>query len=150
MWPVLFHVFAMFVGVALTVGVGIHFHQVVQSGNVQAIRVAARSAIPLATGGGVLLIAGALLGLVAALQLGYPLTARWLVVTYVVLAALILDGFLDRIPWMRSVQRAAQASTDDKASPELTALGSRLLERISGPVSGLLWFVIVAMMVLKP
>lgn len=150
MWLVLFHVFVMFVGVALTVGVGIHMSLVVQSRNVQAIRVAARSAVPLATTGGILLIVGALLGLGAAQQLGYPLTSRWLVITYVLLAVLILDGFLDRRPWMVHLRRAAEASPDNEASPELVALGSRTIEKISGPVSGLIWFAIVAMMVLKP
>jgi hypothetical protein len=150
MWIEFLHIAAVFIAVALTAGVGIHTMQIVKSCDVRAIRVAVHAAIPLSIAGGIVLIVGALLGLVVAVQLGYSLTAPWLVVTYILLALLILDGFLDKLPWMRAVESAARLSADDNASDELRRLSNRKVDTIAGPIGGLFWLVILVMMVVKP
>jgi hypothetical protein len=150
MWIMFLHVAAVFIAVALTAGVGIHTMQIVKSCDVRATRVAVRAAIPLSIAGGIVLIVGALLGLVVTVQLGYSLTAPWLVVTYILLALLILDGFLDKLPWMRAVERAARLSADDNASDELRRLSNRKIDAIAGPIGGTFWLIILAMMIVKP
>jgi hypothetical protein len=150
MWIVFFHVAFVVIAVAFTVGVGAFFSLIVGSGNVAAIRTAAPPAIRLSTAGGILLIVGAIVGFGAAARLGYPLTATWLVVTYVLVAILLLDGFFHRVPWMRKVEAAARASADDKPSIELLALGSDRTIIAGAPISGLLWLTILIMMTVKP
>jgi hypothetical protein len=150
MWIVFFHVAFVVVAIALTVGVGIFFSMIVGSRNVAAIRTAAPMASRLSTGGGILLIVGAIFGFGAAAGLGYPLNSTWLIVTYVLVAIILVDGFFHRLPWMRKVEAAARASADDKPSDELLALGSDRTIIAGGPISGLVWLTILIMMTVKP
>lgn len=150
MWIVFLHVTFVIVGIAFTVGVGVFFSLIVGSRNVAAIRTASPTAARLSTAGGVLLIAGVIFGFGAAATLGYPLSSTWLVVTYVLVAILLLDGFFHRVPWMRKVEAAARASRDDKPSDELLVLGSDRTIIAGGPISGLVWLAILVMMTVKP
>ena len=150
MWIVFFHVAFVVVAVALTVGVGVLFSLIVGSQNVTAIRTASPMARRLSTAGGIVLILGAIFGFGAAARLGYPLTSTWLIVTYVLVAVLLLDGFFHRVPWMRKVEAAARASVGDRPSDELLALGSDRTIIAGAPISGLLWLAILVMMTVKP
>jgi uncharacterized membrane protein len=150
MWIVFLHVAAMFIGIALTVGVGVYFVLIERSQDVRALRTATRAAIPLSIAGGIAIVVGAVFGLIAAVRDGYPLTAPWLAVTYVLLAFNVLDGFFEKMPHMRNVQRAADVSLDDHPSEELQRLCTRKIDAILGPVNGLFWLAIIAMMTLKP
>jgi len=92
----------------------------------------------------------AALGFAAATVLGYPLTSRWLVIAYILVALLLVDGFGERLPWVKAVRAAALASPDDRPSGELKALIESPRAKIGGPLSGVLWLAVVYTMVFKP
>src|SRR5271165_3043649 len=150
MWLLFFHVAMVFVGFALTTGIGIGLTQIVHAGDVRATRVAARSALPLATAGGVVLIVGVLFGSATAAKVGFSLSESWLVLTYVFVGLIILDGFFIRLPWVSKLAKAAQASPDDQPSEELRELSESRLAAVTGPLSGLLWLGTLIMMTVKP
>jgi|SRR5215472_19024477 len=150
MIAVFFHVLAVFVAFALTTGVGIFLIQIVRSGDVRAIRVAARAASMLQPGGGILLLVGVALGFYAESALGYSESAGWLVTSQVAVLLILLDGFLVRMPWVGRIAKAAQASPDDRPSDELQRLMTSKLEMATAPISGLLWLIIIVMMTMKP
>ncbi|MBV8170715.1 MAG: DUF2269 family protein [Candidatus Eremiobacteraeota bacterium] len=150
MWIVFFHVAAVFVGFALTAGIGIFLSGIARSGDPRAIRAAGRAGVPLATVGGVLVTLGALLGFGAAEMLGFPLNASWLVLTYVFVGLIIIDGFFFRRRWVVALTNAAEASPDDEASEELQRIANDRLAAVTGPLSGLLWLATLIMMTVKP
>jgi len=150
MWLVFFHVATVFIAFALTAGVGIAFGIIARSGDVRAIRAASRAAIPLVTAGGVLLALGALFGFGAVLLFGYSLSARWLIITYALVALIFVDGLIIRRPWMVRVRDAALLSPDDAPSAELRTLCANRIIAVGGPISGLLWLSVLAMMTVKP
>ncbi len=76
MWIVFAHIATIFVGFALTVGVGVLLTQIVQSGDVRSIRTAVHVAITTQTTGGFLVLTAAIIGFFAATNLGYDLHAR--------------------------------------------------------------------------
>ena len=81
---------------------------------------------------------------------GFPLASLWLIVTYVAVLLLLVFGIGIHSPWIGKLSAAANASPDDKPSPELTALLDDRFVRAAGPLSGIMWIVILAMMVFKP
>jgi hypothetical protein len=48
------------------------------------------------------------------------------------------------------VATAAAASPDDHMSPELAAAVGERMSQLAGPISGLLWIAVIAIMVLRP
>jgi hypothetical protein len=150
MWIVFAHVAAVFVGFGLTVGVGILLTQIIQNGDVRAIRTAVNAAIPLQTAGGILVLVGALIGFFAVSSLGFDLHARWLWISVILVAILLLEGFGRRYPRLVRLARAAKASSEDAASPELRALMSDRLEAPSNAISGIIWLSLLVMMIVKP
>jgi len=63
---------------------------------------------------------------------------------------LLVDGFGERLPWVKAVRAAALASPDDRPSGELKALIESPRAKIGGPLSGVLWLAVVYTMVFKP
>jgi UDP-N-acetylmuramyl pentapeptide phosphotransferase/UDP-N-acetylglucosamine-1-phosphate transferase len=150
MWIVFAHVATIFVGFALTLGAGVLLTQIVQSGDVRAIRTAVRVAIPTQTAGGILIFAAALIGVLAAVKLGFDLQARWLSISMILVVILLLDGFGRRGPHLRRLAEAAKNSPDDVPSPELRALMRNRFEGLSNAISGLIWLSLLVMMTVKP
>jgi hypothetical protein len=148
--PILFHVLAMFIAFALTVGVGITATAVAGTREVRAIRAATKIAQPLSLTGGIMLLVGAIFGFVAATSSGFDLGSAWLVVGYVCLGLLWIFGFTVHRTWLVRLERAALASPDDHPSAEVDALLGDRLVQIAGPVSGLVWITAIAAMVMKP
>jgi hypothetical protein len=147
--PIFFHVLAMFIAFAFTVGVGITATAVANTRDVRAIRAATKIAQPLQLTGGIMLLVGAIFGFAAASSTGFDLGSRWLVVGYVCLGLLWLIGFGVHRTWLVRLSRAAAASPDDKPSAEVEALLDDRLVQAAGPVSGLIWIAAIASMVLK-
>lgn len=148
-WIVL-HVVAMFVAFGLTTGIGIHVSAIAATRDVRAIRTAVRIARPLQTAGLICMLAGVVFGFASAASAGFSLTSTWLVEAYVLLALLLIVGVGVHKTWLGRLARAASASSDESASPELSAaIGDRLV-RIAGPISGILWIALIAVMILRP
>lgn len=148
-WIVL-HVVAMFIAFGLTTGVGIYFSAIADTLDVKSIRTAVKIARPLQIGGLTVLLVGVVLGFATAGFAGYVLTSRWLIETYVLVALLLIVGAGVHQTWLARVAKAAIASTDDQASSELAAIVHSRLVRIAGPVSGLIWIALIAVMILRP
>ena len=87
------HVLLMFVAFALTAGTGIMMALIADSAEPRAVAVAARVLRPLSAVGGVSLLLGLIVGFGIASKLDYPLSATWLVVTYICVAVILVFGF---------------------------------------------------------
>ena len=148
--PIFFHVLAMFIAFAFTVGVGVATTAVANTRDVRAIRAATKIAQPLSLTGGIVLLVGAIFGFMGASTAGFDLGSRWLVVGYVCVGLLWIVGFGIHRSWLVKLSRAADASPDDAPSAEVDALLADRLVQAAGPVSGLIWIAAIASMVLKP
>jgi predicted integral membrane protein DUF2269 len=147
---IVLHILAMFVAFAFTTGTGIVLSAIANNGDVRAIRAAAKATRPFQIAGGIILIIGLIFGFGAAQMAGFNLGARWLVVTYVCVALLLYFGLVVHRGWSAKLAAAAAASPENTPSAELLAVIGDPLVRIAGPVSGILWIAIIAMMVVKP
>jgi len=146
---IFFHVLAMFIAFALTTGTGIFLAQTLETDDVNVVRSATRVNRRLSMIGGIALLIGLILGFAIAGQGGFSMTSTWLIVTYVCVAILLVLAFGVLMPFIARLSAAAEASSP-QASPELRALLANPAPRIAGPLSGLMWVTIIAMMVLKP
>jgi hypothetical protein len=148
-WIVL-HVVTMFVAFAFTTGVGIFVSAIAETRDVRAIRTAVRIGRPLQTAGIIIMLVGVVFGFASAASVGFTLTAKWLVEAYVLLALLLIMGVFVHRTWFARLALATSTSDDDRASPELSAVVADRSVRIAGPVSGLLWIALIAVMIVKP
>jgi hypothetical protein len=150
-WKLL-HILVMFAAVTLFFGGNILLHRVVASGHVPTIRRFIGLVDPLFRGGLGLLTLGVVLGLVTAATGGWSLLATWLVIGYVLVAAIYLVGFVIGVPWYRGVGVAAAASSDDDPvpSPALRAAIADRRGRLDLGLSTALYIAVIAVMVLKP
>jgi len=148
-WIIL-HVLAMFIAFAFTTGVGVYLSAIADTLDVRTIRTAVRIARPLQTAGISILLIGVVFGFATAGAVGFSLTSKWLIEAYVLVALLLIVGLGIHQTWIARLARAAAASPDDHASPELATVVADRLVRIAGPVSGLLWIALIAIMILKP
>jgi uncharacterized membrane protein len=144
------HILAVFIAFAFTTGVGIALTAIANTGDVRALRTAVRVMRPFNAAGGILLIVGVILGFGAAQMAGYALGSKWLLVTFVAVALLLVFGLGVHMPWIGKLRAASAASPDDKPSAELQALIDDRFVRAAGPITGVLWIVILAMMVFRP
>ncbi|HLJ83600.1 MAG TPA: hypothetical protein VKT51_05450 [Candidatus Eremiobacteraceae bacterium] len=148
-WIVL-HVLAMFIAFGFTNGIGILVSAIADTRDVRAIRTAVRIGGPLQTAGLVIMLVGVVFGFASAASAGFNLTSTWLVEAYVLLALLLIVGVGVHKTWFGRLARAAAASSDESASPELSAVIGDRLVRIAGPVSGILWILLIVVMVVRP
>jgi hypothetical protein len=149
-YVIFFHILAVLVAFAFTTGVGITLTAIANTKDVPAIRTAVRVMRPFNAAGGILLLVGVIIGFGAAQMAGLPLTTLWLIVTYVAVALLLYFGLGVHMPWIAKLRAASAASPDDRPSAELQAVIDNAFVRAAGPISGLLWIVILVMMVFRP
>jgi uncharacterized membrane protein YedE/YeeE len=149
-WLTFVHVLSIFIAFALTTGVGIASTAIANTRDVRAIRATAKIAPPLQQAGAGLLVLGIIFGFLTARAAGYDLGSRWLAIGSASAVLILIMGFAVHRVWFVKLTKAAAGSPDDHASPELNAIIDENLARAAGPVSGLLWIIAIAMMVLKP
>jgi hypothetical protein len=116
------HIFAMFLGVALSIGSSLILHRVAATGNVAAIRTAFGAAMPIGRASPMVFGVGLLLGIIAAIAVPYNLLAPWLIIAYVLAAASSYIGAAIVGKWAASVGRAAAMNQGDAPSLELQQL----------------------------
>jgi hypothetical protein len=148
-WKAL-HVLAMFSAVTLFFGGSILLHRLVATGDVPAIRRFLTVVDPLFRAGVALLTLGVILGLVTAMTGGLSLLQPWLILAYVLVAAIYLVGFGIGVPWYRAVSVNAAISPDGAPSPELREAIDDRRGRFDLYASALLYAAVIAVMVLKP
>jgi len=148
-WNIL-HVLAMFIAFAFTTGTGIYLTALSKSGDVRVIRQATSVAGPLLNAGTILLVLGILFGFATAGAIGFSMSSKWLLITYFLVVVLLVVGVGVHRAWAARLRRAALASPDDSASPELRSVIDDRGVMIAGPVSGVLWISIIVLMILRP
>jgi len=148
-WNIL-HVLGMFIAFAFTTGVGIFLTAIANTREVRTIRAATKIGRSLQTAGIAMLLVGVVFGFATAGAAGYSLTSRWLIESYVLVGLLVIVGAGVHGTWLARLAKAAAASPDDHPSPELAAVVGDRLVRIAGPVSGLIWIALIAVMILRP
>jgi uncharacterized membrane protein len=100
--------------------------------------------------GGPLALLTAIVGFVAAWQLGIPLNSGWLIAAYVAFVLVMALGIGYHTRRELRIASLAQASPENAPSPELAAAIDDRLATPMNWISGLLWAVIIWLMVAKP
>ena len=116
------HIFTMFVAVALSFGSVLMLHRVAATGNVAAIRTLFGAATPIARLIPMIFGVGMLLGIVAAIEMGFNLLAPWLLIAYGLSIASSIIGGAVTGRWAANVGKAAAMAQGESASPELQQL----------------------------
>lgn len=143
------HVACMFLAVSMFVGQGILVGAVVRSLDVRAIRRVTAAEDRFAPVGGAAFALGIVFGFVTALTSDIDLTATWLLIGYA-LAVLIFVTGMTYHRGLASRIRAALASSDDEASPELRAIAGDRSGRLVNVLDALAWLGVIFVMVAKP
>jgi hypothetical protein len=145
---VFLHVATMFTAVALAYGGVLFFLIALRSGNVPGL-------ISMATGSKavervipVLFLAGAVFGLLAAINGGFNLLAPWLIIAYALFIALTVIGARFTGPSIKKMGELVAATPDGPLSPEAVALRQRFYR--TEVLDFLLLFLIIFDMVVKP
>jgi hypothetical protein len=115
------HVITMFAAVASALIGEVVLHVLGRSGNVAGIRAFMTSMGPYMSRTPVIFVVGLVFGLAAAIVGQLNLLAPWLVASYIVFAAAMAVGAIVTDRWATSVATAAQASSLEAPSVELTA-----------------------------
>ncbi|HET7686479.1 MAG TPA: hypothetical protein VFM19_08760 [Candidatus Limnocylindria bacterium] len=145
------HIASMFFAVALALSGEIVVRRIAQSADVRAIRIAIERMRPiegpLATG---LFLAGAAFGFVAAVTGQIDLLRPWLIAAYAAFLGAMVLGITITDPWVGRLERAAAASPDGAASPELLAVIGEPRARMATWALQAIIALIVFLMVVKP
>jgi protein-S-isoprenylcysteine O-methyltransferase Ste14 len=144
------HVLFMFIAFAMTTGVGIAASAVANTRDVRAIRAATKIAQPLQLAGAIFILVGVIFCFATAAAAGYNLGSTWLVVAFVCVGLLWIMGAAVHRTWLVRLANAAAASPDDRPSAEVDALLDDKLVQAAGPISGVIWIIAIAVMVMKP
>ena len=144
------HIFAMFMGVALSVGSELVLHRVAMTENVTAIRTVFVSAQPIGRAIPMAYGIGFLLGIIAALVVNFNLLAPWLLISYVLFIVSSILGGRVVGGWAEKVQRIATLNQGDTPSAELVAV-LHDKSAMQGMLANLIVIAaIIAVMVFKP
>jgi hypothetical protein len=146
----LLHILAMFGAVTLIVGSIVFLDLVGRSRDIVAYRrldaVVQRTDV-VAVG---LFVAGIVLGVLTALAGGIDLTAGWLILAYVLVGALFIEGFLFTLPWYAKIREAANDTDDARAASDVERLLRTPHHVVLVTVIVLLWAGVIFVMVVKP
>lgn len=142
------HILTMFVAVTLMFGGEVLFHLLRRTDDLRALRRFLAVVDPVFRLGVALLTLGVVFGLLAAVTIGFDLTARWLLLAYVLIVAIYALGFGVGVPYFGRVRRVL---ANDEATAEERR---RVLEDRRGiwdlALATLLYVAIIYVMVMKP
>jgi hypothetical protein len=144
------HIAAMFGAVTLVVGSSVFLDMIGRTRDVATYRrldaVTQRTDI-VAFG---LFLVGLVFGFLTAVTGGFDLLASWLVLAYVVVAGLFIEGFVLTIPSYNRLREAANLADDEAATEEVGRLlhSPRHLVALASMVT--LWLAAIFVMVIKP
>ncbi len=144
------HVGILFVAFALAFGAEVVLHLVARTGEVRAIRTVFRAVQPLGRVAPLLFLLGVLIGVAAIFTGRFNPFAPWLLLSYAIYIAMALISALVGRGWQRAVLRAALASSDGAASPELAAALRSARGWFTFWVTLVAIAALVALMVFKP
>ena len=144
------HIASMFAAVTLVVGSCVFLDLVGRARDVDTYRrldaVVQRTDIVAIA----LFLAGLAFGFVTAITGGFDLLASWLVLAYVVVAGLFIEGFVLTIPSYNRLREAANLPDREAAAAEVDRLlrSARHLSALTVMVT--LWLAAILVMVIKP
>jgi uncharacterized membrane protein SirB2 len=146
------HIAAMFGAVMVTAGGALMATWAIRRRDLEALRTYFRMAPRIDAVGGLLFLAGIVLGVINAWVIGWDLLASWLIAAYVLVVLIIIVGGLMR-PYLARVKAALAASDEldrDQVSEGLEAQLSRPNATIGSVVLILLIVAVIHDMVFKP
>jgi uncharacterized membrane protein len=144
------HILSMFTAVTMFVGGEFYLSSMERSRDVRAIRRGYQAGKKLDGIGVAAAILGLVLGIVTAIAGELDLTQTWLILAYVIFAAIMAMGIAYWTPRSKRILEAAEASPDDAPSPQLDALINRSADKTMTVIDILLWVSIIFVMVVKP
>ena len=144
------HIVSMFLAVSIFVGQGMLSGVVARSGDVRALRRVLAAEDRFAPMGGGIFLLGIVFGFITAIVGPFDLTQTWLIVSYVLAAAILVNAFVYHLPQARKLEAAAEASPDDQMSADLRALVEAPSVVWINVLDGVLWLAIIYLMVVKP
>ena len=144
------HIASMFMAVSIFVGQGMLSGAVARSGDMRALRRVLATEDRFAPIGGAFFLLGVVFGFVTAIVGEFDLTQTWLVIAYVLALFILLMGLLYHAPQAQRLKVAAEASPDDRPSPELDQLAHAGGATAVNVLDGLAWLAIIYLMVAKP
>lgn len=145
------HIACMFGAFALAVGGGFVSHYVIRTGDIPAIRRVLPAWDRLGNLIGIpMFFLGIGFGFVTAVTTGFDLLAPWLVIAYVLVVAILVNGLAVYDPQVKRLIAAAAASPDKEPSPELRALIRSPRTKLAFGSEVALWVAIIFTMVVKP
>ncbi len=97
-----------------------------------------------------LFLAGIVLGFATALAGGLDLTAGWLILAYVLVAALFVEAFVFTIPCYARIREAANDADETRAAAEVNRMLRTPHHLALVAVVVLLWTSVIFVMVVKP
>jgi hypothetical protein len=146
------HILSMFSAVTLALGGAVFLHLVAHAGDAAAYRrldgLIQRTDLVAIT----LFVAGIVFGILTALAGGFDLVAGWLILAYILVAAIVIDGILFLDPWYRRLRKAANIEDPVTSAAEFHRLvhSHRGRHLASLAVGTSLWVAIIFVMVVKP
>jgi hypothetical protein len=144
------HILCMFAATSIFVGQGAMAAAIESSGDVRAIRRAARVETSMSPIGGTLFLLGIGFGVATAIGGDIDLTEGWLLTAYGLVAAILLTGILYHAPRGKRLEALADASPEDEPSAELRAFLAEPSVRVTAVVDLALWIGVIYTMVAKP
>ena len=144
------HIASMFTAVSIFVGQGMLSGAVARSGDVPALRRVLAAEERFAPIGGAFFLLGLVFGFVTAIVGEFDLTQTWLLIAYALAIFILLMGFLYHGPQTQRLKVAAEASPDDRPSPELERLTHASSAVAVNVLDALAWLAIIYLMVAKP
>ena len=143
------HILFMFGAVTVAVGSLLWATSAIRGRDLGSLRAYVRVSGRAHTLSGVLLIAGIVFGLIAAMVMGFDLLQGWLVAVYILLALTLVVGFA-ATPYLNRLKAALEANEGDAPGPELEKLLASPVAPIATAVSIVLIGAIIYDMVFKP
>jgi len=144
------HVLTMFVAVAMAYGPAMLIVVAAQGGDVVGLRGVMATSNRLSRLVAPAFLLGFIFGVLAIFFHGFDPLAGWLVIAYILFAAVIAMTVLFTAPWLKRVTAAAAASPDDPMSTELRELLGSPRNRVLLAIDALIIVALIADMVLKP
>jgi uncharacterized membrane protein SirB2 len=144
------HILAMFSAVTLIFGGVVFLEYVARTRDVTTYRrlyeIWERTDTPAI----ILFVAGIVFGLLTAITGGFDPTASWLILAYVIVVAIVVDGFLFTGRWYNRIKEAASLSNPEQAADEVRRLIGTPRHIGALAISTALWASIIFVMVVKP
>ena len=145
------HIAAMFSSFLLLWATDLLFWQAARRGDVPGLRTIGRYGARIVPIGVVLFFVGIGFGVVNAVVGGWNLLAPWLLITYALVAVMLVMGLFIETPMLdRLAAKANEEADATEPSPELRQLMADRRPILYDAISFVIWIAVIYVMVVKP